>query len=241
MKKGLLLIFAAIVCTTVFNSCRPIIGEGKVVDQNRSLSGFTGVDVALPFDVEIVVNEAAPTSVVVRGYENLMSHIKTEVKDGNLKIYATGLNYVVDDSPVVVKVTVPSLTSINVSGTADVEVKGKITGTNFNAGLSGAGSIEIADLNVNTFNAHISGTGSMDIDTGTVQSAGYSLSGVGSISAFSLICNDVNAHVSGTGSIELMAQHTLNASVSGVGSIEYKGHPALTLHTSGVGSIEEAN
>ena len=87
MKKAALLF---VVMSIALSSCyidgwnRGISGNGNVVEEDRSVSGFTGVHVSSGIDVYL--SEGNDFEVIVEADENLMEVILTE-KQGNILVF----------------------------------------------------------------------------------------------------------------------------------------------------------
>jgi hypothetical protein len=239
MKK-LILLFAVAGVLLFSDSCgvNVLKGEGKKGTVSRSVSTFNAIDVAISSDVKVTVADGAIPRVELVGYENVMKHIKTEVKDGILHItFDLDDTWQIDDEDMEVVVTVPSLSALSLSGSPDAEIYGNLKGAEFKLDVSGASSVEIQNINVDNFNADMSGKAELIVKGGTVKNASYDISGVGSVEAYPLQTEVTSASISGAGGGEVTASKKLEADISGAGSIKYKGTPEVVKHISGVGSV----
>lgn len=242
MKKGFL--FLSLFCISLsflFSSCGPMIGKGKILTQTRAVSSFSSIDIDAPVKSNITVNPSAQPSLTLNGYENILSIIKVRVEGNTLHIYTDNFLNLSSDKDVTAEITVPSLSSLSISGASDANINGNITGSDFTLHISGVGKVNIASVNVTNLSAHISGAGDVAISAGTIGTAVYQLSGTGSVSAFNVQTQQSSATVSGAGDIELNVQKSLDAHISGAGSISYKGHPVISSGVSGVGKLTDAN
>jgi len=242
MKKGLLsLLLLCISLPFFFSSCGPIVGKGKILTDNRTVSSFNAIDIDAPVKSNITVTPGAQPSVVLNGYENIIKIIKVRVEGNTLHIYTDNFLNLSSDKDVSAEITVPSLSSLSISGASDANINGNISGSDFSLHISGVGKVNIANVNVSSLSAHISGAGDVTINSGSVNTALYQLSGTGSVSAFNLQTQQSSATVSGAGDIELNVQKQLDAHISGAGSIRYKGHPVISSGVSGIGKLTDAN
>jgi len=211
MKNKILLIilFSVITVGCTFWGVR---GNGKIKTETRLIENFKRIDVSGSFTVKIQVGEQ--TSLKIKGEENLLPLIKTQVR-GTTLILDTKKSL----SPrkeLLILVTTPELEGMDCAGANDILVEG-IKTNSFEIDLSGACSIEL---------------------NGIAEKFIADLSGAGSINAKNLEASKVYISVSGAASANVFAREFLDASVSGVGSIDFFGNPNKTnTNVSGVGSI----
>jgi Putative auto-transporter adhesin, head GIN domain len=189
-----------------------IQGSGTAVAQTRAVARFTGLDLAGSNNVTVIVG--APQSVVVHADSNLIDHVTTGVVAGTLVIGDTG-NFTTR-SPMSVDVSVPSLTTLN---------------------LSGAGQISVTGINVPQLTVTISGSGLL-YAAGIATRLDVTLSGDGQAQLSQLTARDVHAVVTGSGLVQVTARTSLDAAVPGDGEIVYGGNPPqVTTSVTGTGSI----
>ena len=214
-------------------------GEGKKTTSTPVVTGFNAVDIDLSLKADITIQSGAQPAITYDGYENLIKHIKTEVRDNTL--YITGDltdTWNMDCDDVTAHITLPSLSALSMSGASDAYLHGNMTGPSFELSISGSSKVIVDNINVDTFSTEASGAAHIEIKAGSVKSASYELSGAGKILAFPLQTVETSASISGAGKGEVTATATLDVDISGAGSIKYKGHPTVTQEVSGVGSIK---
>ncbi len=241
--KHLLLAFVAATALFGFTSCgvNVLRGEGKKVNHTPSLSAFDGLDITISSKVNITVSEGATQNVELSGYENILKHIKTEVKQGVLYIsFDLDDTWTVNDDDMEVRITMPSIKMLSLSGAPDVNIHGNVSGKEFKLDVSGASEVVIDNINVENLSADLSGAPQLDIRGGNVKNASYEISGVGKIEAFPMQTEETSASISGAAESEVNVSRKLEANISGAGSIKYKGSPEVIKHISGVGSVEAA-
>jgi len=223
-----------------FASCgtNTIHGEGKKTTDVRSVQGFDAVDVSLASNLKVNVAEGATARVELVGYENILKHIKTDVKNGTLHVELDMQdNWDVDEEDLEVRIAMPAIRSMSLSGTTDAEVDGVIKGKEFALDMSGAGAVAIDNMQVDNLSVEMSGAAGLKIKGGTARRASLELSGVGGVDAAGLETEETVASLSGAGGAKVWATKKLDASISGAGSIKYKGTPAVNKNVSGIGSI----
>ncbi|HKB94069.1 MAG TPA: head GIN domain-containing protein [Gaiellaceae bacterium] len=190
-------------------------GSGHVVSVSRGVSGFTRIDFEGTGTVTVSVGKSA--GLTMRGEDNILPLITTDVIDGELVIsskrsYSThrGLD---------IRISTPALGAVKLGGTGAFVARG-IRATDFTVDLQGTSTLVLAGT-----------AGRLDAD----------VSGVGSADLRELATRDAHVKLSGTGSVLVNVAETLDASVDGVGSILYSGHPRrVRTHVSGLGSITGA-
>lgn len=187
-------------------------GSGVAATQTRALPGFTALNLAGSGNV--IVTAGGRQSVVVHADSNLLRNVTTRVASGTLLIGTTGS--FTTASPMSVVVTVPSLTSVRLSGSGTVAITG-ISTPHLTVTLPGSGIIRAS---------------------GTVIRLDVTLDGSGEALLTGLMARNVRAIVAGSGQIRLTATSSLYAAITGTGAISYTGNPPhLTTKITGTGAI----
>ncbi len=203
--------------------------------QIRNVGDFTGIKVSDAFS--IIVSQSETNSVKVDADEKLQSQIKTEVKEGVLTISAEG--NLKSDKPVVIAIGVKSLSSLDASGSTDVNGENQLVCDKVTIESSGAGDVHL-DIKANEIKTKISGAGDITLK-GATQLLDASVSGAGDLKASSLEAEKAKITVSGAGDAKINVKQSLDADVSGAGSIIYKGNPTeRNVSISGAGSVRES-
>lgn len=217
-----------------------IKGNGKVVTIERSVDDYDAIAVAGWFDVDLVKGREGEISI--RGEENLLEYIITEVKDNKLTVKVKkGYNLQSSNWKEGILITVPfeTVNSVSLSGSGDIVGKDVLTADNFSATMSGSGDISLS-VEADALKTVISGSGDIEL-SGKARDFDVSVSGSGDVKAFDLIADHVTAKVSGSADIKITAKQSLNARVSGSGDILYKGNPEkVDSKASGSGDINKA-
>ena len=237
---------AAIIFTVVVSaSCRVNIihGEGNKKTTQVTTEVFNSIDISVPAELTVQVQDGQPYTVKMEGYENLLAHLSAKVNHGQL-ILSSDVNsgWMTDDADKIkITVTTPSLSAFDASGATDAVIHGNLTGNDFKMELSGATKVIIDNVNVANFTSETSGASKIEINGGSVANASFEISGAGKLSAFPLQAKSVSIQISGAGKGQVTATEKLTAGVSGAASIRYKGHPVVTQDVSGAASIADAN
>jgi hypothetical protein len=187
-------------------------GSGVEATDKRTVPGFTAVELSGVEDA--VVSVGKPRAVAVRGDDNLLGDVKTEVRDGTLEI--SDDEDLAPKAGTTLQVSVPRLTAIGLSGAGNVTARG-IKSDPFRAELSGAGGVRAS---------------------GHVRRLEVDLSGAGDASLQRLVAKEATVDVSGVGDVHVFASDSLMADVSGVGDVVYSGEPRhVTKDVSGDGDV----
>ncbi|MGB5666061.1 MAG: head GIN domain-containing protein [Maribacter sp.] len=241
MKKlaalGLVVLFT-VSCTAQWG--KRVSGNGNMITLERSTSDYDEVSVSGFFDVDLVPGTEG--DLILRGEENLLEHIITEVKDGKLVIKVEkGMNLKPSSWKDGIHISVPieSINAVTLSGSGDIVGKKTIETNNFKTSMSGSGDITL-DIEASSVEASMSGSGDINLSGSTTDFV-VTISGSGDIKAYELQADNVDATVSGSADIKVTAKKMLKARVSGSGDISYKGNPQkVDTKTSGSGDITKA-
>lgn len=186
-------------------------GSGVTATEGRDLPPFTGVDLA--GSNTVTVRLGTPQAVVVRADDNLISAVTTTVESGTLRIGARG-SYSTQN-PMSVSVTVPSLTSVTLSGSGSITVE--VSGRKLAVSVPGSGTVRAS---------------------GTVVQVIATLGGSGNLELRDLVARQATARIDGSGQIRVHATRSLVAAIAGSGVIRYSGNPSsVTSNVTGSGSV----
>ncbi|WP_181233539.1 head GIN domain-containing protein [Enhygromyxa salina] len=191
-------------------------GSGTQMTEQRELASFDEIELGGVFKVVVHVAPGTTQKVEVSGDDNIVPKILTTVSGSELDLSVDHW-MVRPEHPVTVEVWVPSLTKIEASGAAKIEVTG-LHGEAFELDLSGASSSTLAGI-VDRFEIDSSGAAKLD--------------------ARALQAKTVDVELSGAGNAEVWASEQLDAEVSGAGKVRYWGAPGtVNEDISGSGSVE---
>jgi hypothetical protein len=238
MKKILTisLTFFSLIATAQWGS-KKIKGNGNVVTIERSVGDYESIASAGWFDVILVSGKEG--KITLKGEENLLEYIETEVKNGKLTIKKEkGVNLKSSSWKGGIEVTIPieEVNAVSLAGSGDVISKTTIKTETLKASLAGSGDVSLS-VEATDFEASLSGSGDMNLD-GSANSFKVSVAGSGDIDAFGLNADYVEASVAGSANLNVTANQGIKARVSGSGDITYKGNPTkIDSKTSGSGDI----
>lgn len=125
----------------------------------------------------------------------------------------------------------------DVSGSGDIDLKGKCR--DFSSNVSGSGKVRIDVAVKEEADFGVSGSGKI-YASGTASRVKTSVSGSGKVLAADLQANSCNVRISGSGGVEINVKESLDANISGSGSVSYRGNPSkINSHSSGSGKVRK--
>ncbi|WP_276165923.1 head GIN domain-containing protein [Zobellia alginiliquefaciens] len=237
MKKFIVLglAFATISCSAQWG--KGVRGNGNVVTIERNVSDYEAIAVSGWFDVDLVSGNEG--ELVIKGEENLLEYIITEVDKGKLIIKVqkgVNLKPSLRNNSIQIKVPVESIDALSLSGSGDIVGQTTLKTSRLKTSMSGSGDITL-EVDTDTMVATMSGSGDMNL-SGNTRDFEATISGSGDIKAYDLIADNVEATVSGSADIKVTANEKLKARVSGSGDINYRGNPKkVDTKTSGSGDV----
>lgn len=219
MKHIWILMLCALILTgcsgTIFNQ-QGISGSGKVVSEQRDVSGFSAVSLEGSGNVQIALgpNEA----VTVEAENNLLPLIETVREKSVLVIRMKANTSIKPTKPIHYRVTMKKLDGVTILGSGNITAP-EITGDTFTVALPGSGDITIG---------------------GMANQVNLSLGGSGNIYCDKLKAKTVTAALNGSGNITVYASESLDATIRGSGDIRYSGSPnKVRTSVPGSGTIHE--
>ncbi len=221
MKKALLaiLIFGGLIlsgCAIIPDKPATVKGSGNVISETRAVAGFKSI--SLEGSADVNVNFGTTESLTIRGEDNIIFLIETNVKNGQLVINTKPQMTYTATVPVVVNVTMIALDHVS---------------------LSGSGNITVPNFAGDTLEVDMPGSGNIIIG-GSANLVDIKLGGSGNIFTDQLKAKNATAVLDGAGNIKVFASDHLDVTLSGSGDIQYSGSPAsVNKKVTGVGSIHE--
>ncbi len=210
-----------------------ITANGPVETRTVEVAPFTRITV--DGSTRVIVEKADVQTIAVTGQSQVIDLLETKVGGGTWKIRTSKCWN--SDTTLTVHIGTPApLSSIAVSGSADVDAGNVFGNGGIELATSGSGSIRVTELNAKSLEIGISGSGDITV-RGTSSELEGSISGSGNLHAVDLAANAAQLEISGSGSATVKAISTLDVSVSGSGEVRYSGKPDLRTSISGSGSV----
>ena len=203
----------------------------------RELSAFHSID--LRSFGKVVLAAGPEQKVEVVAEEDLLPRVRTEVQDGMLVVglrwWLGALLRVPELAEAEVRITLPLLRSLRLSGAGQVRGEGPLKVEDLDLRLSGAGRV-VLRVEGRRVEVRLSGAGAAEL-SGTAEELEIRLSGAGAVQAADLSTRKVRIRASGAGECRVNAAEPLEAEVSGAGSVRYRGSPRIESRITGVGRL----
>ncbi|HKC36758.1 MAG TPA: head GIN domain-containing protein [Chitinophagaceae bacterium] len=228
-----ILVFAS-GCTEIAG--RRVRGSGHVISENRTASGFNGIEVSGAIDV--YVKQDSTTSVKVEADDNILQYIVVQTEGSTLEIYTEGHIRLRPSNKIKVYVSNLQYKDIQVSGASSVRSENEITSTDMlDVSLSGASEGRI-EVNAPKVSVNLSGASNANIKGKTKDFEGGA-SGASEIRGFDLLTENADVDASGASSIEIYASVKIGGQASGASSVNYKGNAQVNVEKSGASSVNK--
>ncbi|MES1218199.1 MAG: head GIN domain-containing protein [Bacteroidota bacterium] len=234
--------FSVLIASVFFSSCRfvegqKIKGDGNVAKDQRSVSGFTGVETNGLVDIIVMPGDF---KVVVESDQNIIPYIVTEVINNRLVVHFKEDFYSFNYTSAKVYVTAPTLNVFETHGSGNITSDGKFSsGERTEITVGGSGDIKL-ELSAPAIESTISGSGNITL-AGTTKDFSSEINGSGDMNAFDLKAEDVKTSVHGSGNTQVSASVKLDAEIYGSGDVDYRGAPQVSSSIHGSGAVKPSN
>jgi hypothetical protein len=256
----LIMVFTLSACTEngiqISGNNQKLDGSGKIITENRDVSGFDKVDLQSIGNLTIV--QGTEESLTIKADDNLLPYITTEVFNGTLEI---GMKPNLSFNPtqsIEYELVVKSLSSVALSGFGNIKAE-TLSGTNLEVKLAGSGNIDLGDLQSDFLMLRISGFGNIDVKTMMIKKPTLELTGSGDITVEKMDADDLTVKISGFGNatitgkagtqdVRILGSGDYNASnlesekvsieVSGFGNAKVWAKTDLNVKITGSGNID---
>ena len=209
-------------------------GEGSIVEQEISVSGFSAIESSS--SAEVIVTKGQALKVTLSDYENLIELWDIKVINNVLVVQTKPFTSLINSKAIVTVVMPSGLSELRVSGSGDIKLNSAFPEIE-KASISGSGSIHGNNsADYTKLNFTISGSGSFNFK-GKVDVLKTLTSGSGRMYLSDLVAKSATCSISGSGNQYINAVDYLKASISGSGDIVYSGVPVLEVQSSGSGRV----
>lgn len=237
MKK-ISLSFLFIALMAFFSSCEKVVGDGPVVQQQISLTGFSKLSVAVQSRVNYTISPVYKVEVMAQ--QNIIDVLRIDKTGDELTVKLKPGVWLKNNTDIIINISAPDLKAVNLSGSANVLVSGPLAGTHLDLKVSGSGNLEVQQVTLtDQLTGNVSGSGSITVFTGSTINENLKVSGSGNINLTGVQAGKANTDISGSGNIKVKVSQTLDAHISGSGSVYYMGSPVITSHVSGSGGVRQ--
>lgn len=188
-------------------------GSGKRVVQKRDVQTFASISTEGAFNIDIVCQKTQ--SLEIEGDDNVMDLISTNVSNNVLYLKNTQ-NYSVSE-PIAIRIAVPTLDALSVSGAGKIEVTG-LKGEKFVIDSSGAPQIKA---------------------TGSSKVVFINTSGAGKIDTHNLHASKAIVESKGVSRVDVDVADQLDVTISGPSTVTYEGDPTINKTIHGPGKVQK--
>jgi hypothetical protein len=232
--KILTLLFVA----TLFSSCavdmfNRVNGNRNVVTEDRSTKeDFTKIKVSTGLD--LYISQGSKNQITVEADENLQDIIRTEVKDGVLRIYSEKNIWRAKARKVYV--TVETLEALTATSGSDVYTNEALEVNNLNISATSGADIHVS-VDANTIETTATSGSNIEVFGASNNHISKATSGA-SIDAYQLRSKNVTVKVTSGANINVYASESIDAKATSGGDIDFKGSPKkVNKKTSSGGSV----
>jgi hypothetical protein len=209
--------------------------------QQREVSPFNRVD--FRGIGRLILSQGAKQSVAVTASETVISHVRTEVRDGvlvvSLRWWPGMLLRFAEMKTLEVQVAAEELAGLKVSGAGIVESREGLRVKEMEITLSGAGEIRL-ELEGRRIGTYLTGAGRIVL-WGQAEEQVIHLTGAGSVQAERLISRNAQIQSSGAGECRVHATKSLDVRLRGAGAVRYLGNPQIQSRVTGAGTLTSMN
>ena len=205
---------AAIAFAALAVRAETITGSGTAATDNRAVSGFSRVSIALSGKLEIVQGDSE--KIAITADDNVLPYIETEVKGDSLRIRFKERSFNVrTKTPIRIALSAKTLEGISVAGSGDVQAP-SINGKRMHVSIAGSGDVLLG---------------------GKAPDLSIEIAGSGNVKAGKFEAQAVKVEVAGSGDATVWAKDSLKVSVAGSGDVRYYGDPNVSRSVAGSGSV----
>jgi hypothetical protein len=252
----LVMVFSLLACEVTFSgidvSSDTIRGSGDVRQEDRTVSGISGVELAMQGTLTIELGSTE--SLRIEAEDNLLEYIQTDVSAGRLTIETErGIN-LRDTEPINFFLTVTELDSIRISSSGDI-LAPDLQADRFSITITSSGDLTMGDLDCNslsvessssgsltmgtltseTINVRISSSGDVEIAGGQVQQQDITISSSGKYLAEDLASTEADVTLTSSGIARIRVSDRLSGRLSSSGDVYYIGDPRVNVSTTSSG------
>jgi hypothetical protein len=210
--------------------------------EKRNVSGYHGIEVS--GGIDLFLSQGGETVAVSASETKYRDRIKTEVKNGILKIWYENNNHISIDwggnRKLKAYVSFKNLDNLEGRGGSDIIVEGSIKLETLSLGISGGsdfdGRVEANDLKVDA-------SGGSDVKiSGSVKKLDIDASGGSDFKGYELAADVCNLQASGGSDVFITVNKELSADTSGGSDVIYKGNGTVReMKSSGSSSIKKVS
>ncbi len=220
MSRFLSRVVASLVVIVTGAGCGNYFGSGTPASTTHTVGAFSGISIEGGL-MDATVTIGAQQPIEIRGDDNLVPLIQTTVEGGILKVNVSD-GPIYPKLPLTVKISTPTLVSVNASGAATVASLGVGAQDHMDITASGGSSVTLNDLTTGAVTLNLSGGSPVTLTgSGTTMNATMS----GSLSAKDFPVQTATVDLSGSSTGDITVTDSVSGDVSGTSTLRVYGNP----------------
>ncbi|NBC09439.1 MAG: hypothetical protein GVY26_19790 [Bacteroidetes bacterium] len=216
--KRITFLFALLLSFTMTSCLDAQINSGSGNETSTPVDQLTDFDaIALGTSADVYVTPG-DFDVRMEGPKDDLDRMVLNVEDGQLSIGKKSGNWNWSRSGVKVYVSMPTIRTISIGGSGNVQVTEAFE--------------QLGDLNIS-----IGGAGDVDFKGKMAKEVEISVAGSGDVDASELNAASCDVSIAGSGDVKIGEVEQLKVSVAGSGDVRYKGNPTINKSIVGSGDV----
>lgn len=216
----------------VVSGCGGVMGNGKVVSDERTVGAFRTVTIASGFTAMV---KPGARAVTIHADENLLSYLETEVRGDSLVVDVKPDTLLAGVSALDVTIFNDVIEGLDASGGSQVDATATPIPT-FKLGASGGSRVNLDSLSSTELDADASG-GSHVTAAGTATSARAGASGGSIVDLTSVALATLEVTASGGSTVNASVTGSVAGSASGASQVTITGNPTVSVDRSGASTV----
>lgn len=209
---------------------------GPKVSRTYQVGAFDRIEVAGPFDVQVVTG--GKPGVSANGNQKLLEKTDVVVEGGVLKIMPKKKNGTrwgwSNNGNAVFTVNAAALKGAAIAGSGGIDID-KVAG-DFEGEVAGSGDLKLASVAGGKVKLAIAGSGDVQA-AGKADSVEIEIAGSGGIDAKGLASRTASVSIAGSGNVSAQASETADVSIMGSGDVEVTGGAKCKVTKAGSGDV----
>ena len=207
-------------------------GDDGVPLAELDMSGEPPTELVLAGPDRVVVTEGDDLDIEVSGDADAVAALRFSLSDETLAISresdwkGSGI--------ATVRVTTPSLTTLVLAGSGDIDAE-RMSGA-ANVTVAGSGTVKIARLEAESLDLTIAGSGDITA-SGSAGSLDLTVAGSGKAAMANLEADRAEVSIAGSGDAEFASDGPVEASIMGSGTVTVNGNADCTVSSMGSGKL----
>ncbi len=232
-KSILLALFALSLLTTSCNKNYDITPSNDVTTIDKTVSGYTKLNVSDPFTVYVTFSDTEE-KVQVEANSNLQKYISVKKQNNQLVIDLENNLNINGSSVLNVYITTKTLDAFYAAGASTIQLQNELYQSNVSIELSGActfkGSMYVSDLY-----ADLQGSSNLNL-SGSSSNIELDANGASNMMDYGFETNNFKCDINGGSNVYLTIQQGMNVVADGGSNVYYKGNGVVNNQDLGGGS-----